>query len=73
VELHHQTSTVRLFLRRDLGQEDSRLLTLVEMRFFGGMTAEETADAMGESVNVVRHDLRYAKAWLRRTLGSRPP
>lgn len=56
-----------------LGREDSRLLTLVEMRFFGGMTAEETADAMGESVNVVRHDLRYAKAWLRRTLDSRPP
>ena len=50
-----------------------RLLTLVEMRFFGGMTAEETADAMGESVNVVRHDLRYAQAWLRRTLESRPP
>jgi RNA polymerase sigma-70 factor, ECF subfamily len=56
-----------------LGREDSRLLTLVEMRFFGGMTAEETADAIGESVNVVRHDLRYAQAWLRRTLDSRAP
>ena len=55
-----------------LGREDSRLLTLVEMRFFSGMTAEETADAMGESVNVVRHDLRYAHPWLRRTLESRP-
>ena len=56
-----------------LGREDSRLLTLVEMRFFGGMTAEETADAIGESVNVVRHDLRYAQAWLRRTLDSPMP
>jgi len=56
-----------------LGREDSRLLTLVEMRFFGGMTAEETADAMGESVNVVRHDLRSAQAWLRRALERRPP
>jgi RNA polymerase sigma factor (TIGR02999 family) len=56
-----------------LGREDPRLLSLVEMRFFGGMTAEETAEAVGESVNVVRHDLRYAQAWLRRTLDSRPP
>lgn len=55
-----------------LGREDARLLTLVEMRFFAGMTAEETADAIGESVNVVRHDLRYAQARLRRTLDTRP-
>jgi RNA polymerase sigma factor (TIGR02999 family) len=51
-----------------LGGEDPRLLTLVEMRFFGGMTAEETAVALGESVNAVRHDIRYALACLRRDL-----
>jgi RNA polymerase sigma factor (TIGR02999 family) len=51
-----------------LGLEDKRLLTLIEMRFFAGMTAEETAAALGESVNVVRHDLRYALSWLRRDL-----
>jgi len=51
-----------------LGREDPRLLTLVEMRFFAGMTAEETAEALGESVNVVRHDIRYALACLRRDL-----
>jgi RNA polymerase sigma factor (TIGR02999 family) len=51
-----------------LGAEDPRLLTLVEMRFFAGMTAEETAAALGESVNVVRHNLRYALASLRRDL-----
>jgi RNA polymerase sigma factor (TIGR02999 family) len=54
-----------------LGREDRRLLTLVEMRFFAGMTAEEIADSTGESVNVVRHDMRYAQARLRRTLDSR--
>jgi hypothetical protein len=32
------------------------------------MTAEETAVVLGESVHVVRHDLRYAHAWLRRKL-----
>jgi len=50
------------------GRDDPRSLTLVEMRFFAGMTAEETAAALGESVNVVRHGLRYALACLRRDL-----
>jgi RNA polymerase sigma-70 factor, ECF subfamily len=55
-----------------LGREDPRLLTLVEMRFFAGMTAEETAEALGESVNVVRHHLRYALTCLRRDLDLAP-
>jgi RNA polymerase sigma factor (TIGR02999 family) len=49
-----------------LGREDPRLVALIEMRFFAGMTAEETAEARSESVHVVRHDLRYAQARLRR-------
>ena len=51
-----------------LGEEDSKLAQLVEMRYFGGMTAEESAEALGLSVHVVRHDLRLAQAWLRRKL-----
>ncbi len=51
-----------------LGEQDPRLLTLVEMRFFAGMTAEETASALNESVNVIRHEIRYALACLRRDL-----
>jgi RNA polymerase sigma factor (TIGR02999 family) len=51
-----------------LVKEDPRLVTLIEMRFFAGMTAEETAEALSESVHVVRHDLRYAQARLRRIL-----
>ena len=53
-----------------LAQEDQSLAQLVEMRYFGGMTAEETAEALGQSVHVVRHDLRLAQAWLRRQLSS---
>lgn len=51
-----------------LAAEDESLARLIEMRYFGGMTAEETAEALGISVHVVRHDLRYAQAWLRRKL-----
>ena len=51
-----------------LEEEDPRLVNLIEMRFFAGMTAEETAEARSESVHVIRHDLRYAKARLRRIL-----
>ena len=51
-----------------LAAEEPRLAELVEMRYFGGMTAEESAETLGLSVHVVRHDLRFAQAWLRRKL-----
>lgn len=51
-----------------LAAEDESLAQLIEMRYFGGMTAEETAEALNLSVHVVRHDLRFAQAWLRRKL-----
>ena len=51
-----------------LAEQDQSLTRLIEMRYFAGMTAEETAEALGESVHVVRHDLRLAQAWLRRKL-----
>jgi RNA polymerase sigma factor (TIGR02999 family) len=51
-----------------LAAEDESLARLIEMRYFGGMTAEETAEVVGQSVNVVRHDLRLSQAWLRRKL-----
>jgi RNA polymerase sigma factor (TIGR02999 family) len=51
-----------------MAEEDESLARLIEMRYFGGMTAEETAAALGMSVHVVRHDLRFAQAWLRRKL-----
>ena len=51
-----------------LAREDKSLEQVIEMRYFGGMTAEETAESLGYSVHVVRHHLRLAQAWLRREL-----
>ena len=51
-----------------LAREDANLAQVVEMYYFGGMTAEEAALVLGRSVHAVRHDLRYARAWLRRQL-----
>jgi RNA polymerase sigma factor (TIGR02999 family) len=53
-----------------LAVEDERLARLIEMRYFGGMTAEESAEALGISAHIVRHDLRFAHAWLRRHFSS---
>lgn len=41
---------------------------LVEMRYFGGMTLEESAESLGISLAVVRRELRLAQAWLRREM-----
>jgi DNA-directed RNA polymerase specialized sigma24 family protein len=38
----------------------------VELRFFGGLSMEETADALGISVQTVRRDWQLAQAWLAR-------
>jgi RNA polymerase sigma-70 factor (ECF subfamily) len=51
-----------------LAREDPPLAQVVEMHYFGGMTAEEAAAVVGRSVHAVRHDLRLARAWLRREL-----
>jgi RNA polymerase sigma factor (TIGR02999 family) len=51
-----------------LAEENPTLARLIEMRYFGGMTAEESAEALQISVHIVRHDLRFAQAWLRRRL-----
>ena len=51
-----------------LTRENASLGQIVEMHYFGGMTAEEAAIALARSVHTVRHDLRLARAWLRREL-----
>lgn len=48
---------------------NERLGTLVELRFFGGLTEEETAEAMGTSERTVRRDWRKARAFLFQALG----
>ena len=41
---------------------------LIEMRYFGGMTAEESALALAMPVHVVRRELRLAQAWMKKEL-----
>ena len=51
-----------------LRQADPRLGTIVECRFFGGLTIEETADAIGSSPATVKRDWAAARTWLFREL-----
>ncbi len=44
---------------------DQRKSRVVEMRYFGGMTVEETAEALKVSPETVARDWRLARAWLR--------
>lgn len=54
-----------------LSGENPTLAQVVEMHYFGGMTAEEIALASDHSAHAVRHQLRLARAWLRRELEER--
>jgi RNA polymerase sigma-70 factor (ECF subfamily) len=47
---------------------DPRKAQVVEMRFFGGLSVEETAEALKVSVDTVMRDWKLAKAWLLREL-----
>jgi RNA polymerase sigma factor (TIGR02999 family) len=48
---------------------DLRQTQIVELRFFSGLTIEETAAVLGVSLTTVKDDLNMAKAWLRREIG----
>jgi len=47
---------------------DQRQVRVVECRFFGGLTIDETSDALGISSSTVGRDWRMARAWLNREL-----
>ncbi len=47
-----------------LAEIDERLIRVVECRFFGGLTDEETAHALGVNARTVRRDWLKAKGWL---------
>jgi RNA polymerase sigma-70 factor, ECF subfamily len=51
-----------------LASVDSRKSQIVELRYFGGLSLEETAEVLDISVMTVRRDWRAAKAWLFREL-----
>jgi RNA polymerase sigma factor (TIGR02999 family) len=54
---------------RRLEQVDARQSAILEQRFFGGLSLEETAEAVGVSLATVKRDLRFARAWLAAELG----
>jgi RNA polymerase sigma factor (TIGR02999 family) len=54
-----------------LAAEDARKATVVELRFFGGLSMEEIAQTLGVSLRTVHSDWAFARAWLYRALTTR--
>jgi RNA polymerase sigma factor (TIGR02999 family) len=51
-----------------LEQVDARSAKVVKLRFYAGLSIEETAEAMGISTQKVKRDWQFARAWLYRVL-----
>jgi RNA polymerase sigma factor (TIGR02999 family) len=56
-----------------LALKDERKVRVVELRYFGGLTNEEIAAALGVSTDTVTRDWQVAKLWLRRELKTDRP
>lgn len=56
-----------------LSKLDERKGRVVELRFFGGLGVEETAEALNISPETVMRDWKFAKTWLRRALSGEQP
>ena len=56
-----------------LAAMDERKSRLVELRFFGGLTMEETAEVMGVSLATAKRDWTMARAWLYREIRKEEP
>ena len=52
----------------ELSTFDAAQAKIVELRYFGGLTVEETAEAVGVSPATVKREWAMARAWLKRTL-----
>lgn len=57
----------------ELAGLDPRAARIVELKFFGGLSVEETAEVLDVSTPTVKRDWRTAKAWLYQKLGAAPP
>jgi len=57
----------------ELATVDGRRARVIELRFFGGLSVEETANLMGVSQQTVMRDWRLAKLWLAQRLGTQTP
>ena len=56
-----------------LGEIDERQASIIELGYFGGLTAEETAEVLDISAATVQRDWSVGKLWLRRELGACSP
>lgn len=56
-----------------LASMDPRQARIVELRYFGGLTAEEVAEVLDVSINTVKRDWSVAKAWLYGELRHKSP
>jgi RNA polymerase sigma factor (TIGR02999 family) len=56
-----------------LSKLDARKGRVVELRYFGGLSVDETAEVLGISAETVTRDWRMAKTWLFRELTAGPP
>jgi RNA polymerase sigma factor (TIGR02999 family) len=57
----------------DLARSHPRQAHVVELRYFGGLSVEEAAEALQVHPNTVINDWSFAKTWLARELRQRPP
>ena len=53
-----------------LAQMDPRKARVIELRFFGGLSVEETAEVLKISPQSVMRDWKLAKVWLSREMGA---
>jgi RNA polymerase sigma factor (TIGR02999 family) len=56
-----------------LQAEDPRLAEIVMLRYYSGLSVEETAQVVGVSVSTLTRDWRFARAWLAGVLGESGP
>jgi RNA polymerase sigma factor (TIGR02999 family) len=57
----------------ELAQLDPKQVEVVEMRFFAGLSVDETAEALGLSPRTVKREWSTARAWLKHRLRERGP
>lgn len=55
-----------------LAAHDERKAKVIELRYFGGLSREEVAEALGLTLATVKRDLTLAEAWLRRDMRASP-
>jgi RNA polymerase sigma-70 factor (ECF subfamily) len=53
-----------------LAEIHERKARIVELRYFGGLSVEETAEVLGVSTPTIMRDFKFAKTWLRRALNN---